>query len=64
MEVKIVDYDLNSDNDIVCHKIGLTMSRSLDEWASMQNYPIVLEDSSDDGSGFCTIRGVINAVNP
>ncbi len=64
LEVKLIDHDEASANDSVCTDIKLTSTKSLAEWATMQNEPFELRSSNTDDSGWCIVKGVINAVNP
>jgi hypothetical protein len=65
LEVNLVDYDELSDDDIVCLVGEITPSRTLDEWADIQDETYMLQGSMGySASGWCKVQAVINAVNP
>ncbi len=61
--IKLIDYDENSDNDLVCERTVFTPSKTLDEWANTHNAKHTVTTPATD-SGQCTIEVIINAVNP
>jgi hypothetical protein len=63
LKVKIVDWDDNSDNDLVCQGTFQIPSQSIFEWHKVIKQPFTIIGSLTD-SGECRIEGVMNAVSP
>lgn len=60
IEVKFIDWDDGSDNDLYCEDSIVLAGRPLEEWAEMEDHPFTLSDSTD--SGDCLIEGTISAL--
>ena len=63
LEVNLIDYDENSENDTICWEQETIPGRSLAEWANTQNEAHTIYGGMTD-SGWCTVEYVINAVAP
>jgi hypothetical protein len=63
LEVMLVDYDEASDNDKFCSSTETTPSRTLDEWAAIQDEVYILHGYMTP-SGRCNVQVTINAVDP
>ena len=63
LEVLLIDYDDASENEEICTVYTMTPTRSLNEWASIQNEEYMFYGSMTD-SGRCTVQATINAVAP
>jgi len=63
LEVKIMDWDDASSNDLVCEGSIITPSKSLADWADTQTETYTLTTSTTD-SGQCTIQVELNAISP
>jgi hypothetical protein len=58
IEVKLIDFDDGSDNDIYCEDSLVIEGRSLDEWADVSDLNFTLTDTTDSGS--CVLEGSIS----
>jgi hypothetical protein len=63
IEVKIMDWDDASANDLVCEGAIITPSKSLSDWANTHNDTYSLVTSTTD-SGQCTVQIVLNSASP
>ncbi len=65
LEVHLIDHDPDTDSadDKICVTATLTIGHDIQTWSTFQNETFELK-SKDDGSGFCIVEGVINAVDP
>jgi hypothetical protein len=62
LEVKLVDWDDASANDLVCEGAVITPSKSLAEWANTHDTYTIITSTTD--SGQCNVEVEINAVIP
>lgn len=62
LRVKIVDWDDNSNNDLVCQGTFQIPSQSIFEWHKVIKQPFTIIGSLTD-SGECKIEGAMNAVD-
>jgi hypothetical protein len=63
LEVRLIDYDDASEDDGICWYTEMTPSRSLEEWAAIQNETYTFYGNITP-SGRCTVEVEINAVTP
>jgi hypothetical protein len=63
LEVRLIDHDESSDHDTLCVKSVMTPSRTLEQWAEVEDEVYMLYGPMT-GSGRCTLTAVINAVEP
>ncbi|MCK5316805.1 MAG: hypothetical protein KAJ55_02760 [Anaerolineales bacterium] len=63
LSVKIVDWDDGSANDLVCEGSFQIPSQSIFEWYKVKNQKFGITGPLT-GSGYCQIKGIMNAVGP
>jgi hypothetical protein len=61
LQVKLVDYDEASADDVVCVGTKLTPSKTLSEWNSIVGTTYIIQGETTD-SGTCTVRVFVEAV--
>jgi hypothetical protein len=60
IEVKFIDWDDASDNDVFCEDSVVIDSMTLEEWADVSDLSFTLADNNSNGG--CVIEGTVNAV--
>jgi len=63
LSVKIIDIDFGSFHDLVCEGTFQIPGQSIFDWHKIDNQKFGITGSTN-GSGYCQIKGVMNAVSP
>jgi hypothetical protein len=63
LEIRLIDHDSLSDNDKICFPQTTTPSRTLEQWAKVEDETYMFYGPMTP-SGRCTVEAVINAVEP